>query len=148
LPFSRHQISVKKPFSNKKYKKEPKTLGEHLRNKRIEMNLFQREVALLFGVSEDCVTYWENGRAQPFIKYYPAIISFLGFNPFLTTEPNTPTSLGGRIKRYRCEHGLSHKKLGKLLGVHASTVGSWEKGEFEPYKMTLKKIEKLLSNIS
>ena len=104
------------------------------------MRLFQKDVALIFKVSEDCITNWENGRAIPQIQYYPVIISFLGFNPFSSDT----STLGGRIMQYRYEHGLSHKAFGKLLGVHASTVGSWEAGEFEPHSKTHKKIEKLL----
>jgi DNA-binding transcriptional regulator YiaG len=73
-----------------------------------------------FGVSEDSVTYWENGWTFPQINYYSAIISFLGFNPFSLDT----STLGGRIKAYRYEHGLSHKALSKLLGINASPVGS------------------------
>lgn len=144
LPFSQHQISVKKPFSNNKYTKEPKTLGEHLRNKRIELRLLQKDVALLFKVGEDCITNWENGRAIPQIQFYPYIISFLGFNPFISDT----STLGGKIKQYRYEHGLSHKALGKLLNVDATTVGAWEAEECNPHSETLKKIEKLFGTIN
>ena len=51
---------------------------------------------------------------------------------------------GGRIKQYRYEHGLNHKALGELLGVNASTIGSWEADEFEPHRKMLKKIKKML----
>jgi DNA-binding transcriptional regulator YiaG len=100
-------------------------------------------VAERFNVSEDCVTYWENGRSKPQVQFYPKIIAFLGFNPF-TVDIST---FGGRIRQYRYEHGLSHKALGKLFGVDASTIGSWESGESNPNFEALEKIEGLINNI-
>lgn len=106
----------------------------------MEVGLFQKDVAKMFRVSEETITNWENGRSIPQIQFYPVIVSFLGFSPFRIDT----SSLGGRIKAYRYEHGLSHKKLGKLLGVDASTVASWELGEFKPHDKYTKKLEKLL----
>lgn len=60
----------------------PKTIGDKIRNRRIELNLFQKEVAQIMGVSEDCITYWENDRSIPQKRYSKKIIGFLGYNPF------------------------------------------------------------------
>lgn len=87
--------------------KNPKTIGEHIRKKRMQVGLFQNDVARLLNVTADCVTYWENNRSTPQINYYPRIISFLGYNPF---KINTNT-LSGKIFAYRCIHGLSAKKV-------------------------------------
>jgi DNA-binding XRE family transcriptional regulator len=143
LPFSEHRKTVKRTPFGDKYVKEPKTLGEHLRNRRIEKHLLQKDVAKSFNVSEDCVTYWENDRSKPQVQFYPKIISFLGFNPFMVDV----STLGGKIKAYRYKEGLSHKTLGKLLDVDASTVGSWESGVSKPHFETLKKIGKLISTL-
>jgi DNA-binding XRE family transcriptional regulator len=120
----------------------PQNTAEHLRKRRLQLKLKQAEVAILIGVSEDCITYWENNRSQPQINQYPKIIQFLGYNPF----PLNENTFGGKIKKYRIEHGLSHKQLGKRLGVDPSTIGSWEDGKTFPSSLNLKKLQKEFIN--
>jgi DNA-binding XRE family transcriptional regulator len=74
-------VTIDKPFGNQ-FITNPKTLGEHIRRKRVKSNLIQKEVANTIGVSEDSITYWENNRAAPQIQFYPKIIDFLGYIPF------------------------------------------------------------------
>src|SRR3990172_860195 len=61
---------------------EPRTLGAHLRRRRLEMKLTQKEVADQLGVVPWTVLNWEKGRTQPLIKFIPAIVGFLGYDPF------------------------------------------------------------------
>lgn len=93
------------------------------------------------GVSEACITLWENGNTTPQIKYSPKIIEFLGFNPYVVAGK----SLGARVKNYRLLHGLSHKKLGAILGMDGGTISRWETGVFIPDSKTQTRLEKLLS---
>lgn len=104
------------------------TIADHLLKSRLDLHIFQSELAIRIGVSSDTITYWENGRTIPHIQHIPRIITFLGYNP----TPVDKENLAGKIKEYRFTYGLSHKAFGRLLGVHASTVGSWEKGRFKP----------------
>ncbi|HLP32820.1 MAG TPA: helix-turn-helix transcriptional regulator [Bacteroidia bacterium] len=127
-------------YLSKKYPFEPKSVGEYIKKRRIDLNLLQREVAVLIGVSEDCITYWENGRSTPQVQHAPAIISFLGCNPFERPEQ----TFGDRVWNYRYRHGLSHKKMGVKMGVDGSTVCSWENNEFMPHSATLKAFEILV----
>ena len=85
---------------------------------------------------------WENNRAEPLIYNISKLIKFLGYNPY----PTNSETLGGRIKAYRILHGLSHKKIGKLVGVDASTIGSWEKNEHVPKTKVLNRLKQLLSS--
>jgi DNA-binding transcriptional regulator YiaG len=111
-----------------------------MRKRRMDLGLFQKDVATLISVSEDCVTYWENERSEPQIQHFPKIIEFLGYYPL---EKDTET-LGARIKTYRYKHGLSHKELGKLLRVHGSTIGSWETNDRIPSKEKLRFLNQFL----
>lgn len=36
-------------------------------------------------------------------------------------------AFGGKIRRYKYEHGLSNEKLVKVLGVDETTVADWER---------------------
>jgi transcriptional regulator with XRE-family HTH domain len=119
----------------------PKSIGEHLKKRRLQLRLLQADVAKLLNVCEDTVTGWENDRYTPQISHYPKIIEFLGYNPF----PIDESMLGGRMKKYRIEQGLSHKKLGEKIGVDASTIGAWENNEHMPNRAKQKKLEQLFN---
>lgn len=105
----------------------PQTIGDHIKKRR------QKALTVKIGVSEDCITYWENGRSSPQIQYYPKLIEFWGYNPW----PVDDESIGGQIRRYRFEHGLNHKKLSKITGFDPATLASWE-GKTHPPPLPVK----------
>ena len=43
----------------------PKTIGEMLRKRRLDLGLRQVEVAKMFGCDEMSVFFWENGQRKP-----------------------------------------------------------------------------------
>ncbi len=49
----------------KSYPARPRTLGEKIRKHRMDLGLFQRDVAKFVGVKTDTVTLWEKGRRKP-----------------------------------------------------------------------------------
>ncbi|HYG40485.1 MAG TPA: helix-turn-helix domain-containing protein [Cytophagales bacterium] len=118
----------------------PITIGEHIRKKRFERGLLQKDVAELIGVSEDSVTYWENNRATPQMHHMPKIIKFLDYIP-ISVDSST---LGARILLYRYQNGLSHKNLGILLGVNASTVCCWERNLRKPNRNIIARLDLIL----
>lgn len=103
----------------------------------MELKLLQKDVGNILGVTEDSITNWEANRSTPQIKFFPHIIKFLGYLPF----ENDITTLSGKLKAYRYMNGLSHKQMGKILEVNASTIGAWEKGEQAPKPKILGKLE-------
>ena len=104
----------------------------------------QKEVAIKIGVSEDCITNWENERSIPQIQFYPKIVLFLEYNPF---EFGNKT-FGEKIKAYRLKNGLSHKRLGKIFKVDASTIGAWESGLCLPRKERRQKFNALFLKLN
>nr|WP_317166116.1 helix-turn-helix transcriptional regulator [Sphingobacterium sp. SGL-16] len=118
----------------------PSFLGEHIRKKRIEKGLFQTDLARLFNVTHDCITYWENNRSKPQVQHYPDIIEFLGYFPF---ELDIST-FEGKIKAYRYINGLSQKNFAKNMGIDPATVTRWEEGKGRGPKR--KEIEAFLSD--
>ncbi|VTP87267.1 transcriptional repressor DicA [Sphingobacterium daejeonense] len=129
LPCSRQERHLSKP--NAVFVPEtPSFLGEHIRKKRIEKGLFQSDLARLFKVTPDCITYWENNRSKPQVQHYPNIIEFLGYFPF-ELEIST---FEGKIKAYRYVNGLSQKSFAKNMGVDPATVNRWEEGKGQGVK--------------
>ena len=119
----------------------PQVIGEHIKNRRLQLKLTQADVAKVFEICEDSITGWENGRSEPQIQFYPKIIKFLGYNPF----PVNIETLAGRIKNYRITQGLSHKKFGQKIGVDASTISTWEEGKHKPTSKMTKILEEIIN---
>jgi DNA-binding transcriptional regulator YiaG len=76
LPFSvlRHSINKPKGYG---YPRNPKTIGEQIKKKRMDMGLYQKDISKILNVSEDTITGWENGRSSPQKRYIEKIYHFL-----------------------------------------------------------------------
>jgi len=123
-----------------RYPRQPKTIADHIKKRRMDLSLSQSKLGRIFNVSKDCVNNWENGKNTPLISFYPRIISFIGYNPFLVENP----SLGNAIFAYRCEHGVSAKKLGIAIGIAGCTVLAIERNKCTPDEETLLKIKAII----
>lgn len=99
-------------------------MGEHLKRRRLDLKHLQRQAAEEIGCSPASLLNWERGRAEPELRFMPAIIRFLGYDP---TEPDPTLSIGERLRAARRARGLSRKKVAVLLGVDESTLWKWEK---------------------
>src|SRR6266478_3411533 len=73
------------------------TVGDNIRRRRLTLKLLQRQVAQQLGVNGATVTNWETNGVQPTLKYIPAVIRFLGYNPL----PPSLSGLGERLVRCR-----------------------------------------------
>ncbi len=81
MPFYCLTVSFSKP-TPKKYPKDPKTIGEHILKRRMDLGLLQSAIEQRMGVCCDTICNWENGWSEPELRYLPAIIEFLDYNPF------------------------------------------------------------------
>ena len=118
----------------------PVSLGEKLRNRRIELGLSQSQVARILDTKTQYVYSWENNYNIPIVSRYPKIIEFLGYFPF---DFDTST-WGGKIKKYRFFYGLSQEDLAKELGINESTLFHYENGRHKPSIRIAKKLERLI----
>jgi transcriptional regulator with XRE-family HTH domain len=130
------RLSTQKPKSSA-YPKELKTLGDHIRKRRLDLRLFQEQVAERIGVDEDTIFRWEGNKSKPQVQFIPAIIKFLGYNPI-----PLPESPGHKLLSYRQAHGLSQRALAKRTGVDPKAVELYEQGK----RPLSKKILKLLGS--
>ena len=135
-------LKAKKPISVS-YPKTLNTLGDHLRKRRLDLNLLQKEVAQKIRVDKASIYNWENSRISPSIYSIPKIIEFLGYYPYDTKAK----TLGEKIKTYRKFFGLSQKKLSNLLGIDVSTIGHWEREKNRPQKRHLKKLNTFFNSL-
>lgn len=124
LPCYYLTLRARKP-RNPAYPEHLSTLGDHIRKRRLDLGLHQKDVAALVNATTSTVTNWEKNRTTPRLYFIPGIIAFLGYDP----GARMSKSLGGRIRDFRRVHGMSQAKLARRLGVDPGTLGRWERGE-------------------
>jgi transcriptional regulator with XRE-family HTH domain len=94
-----------------------------LRRARKERGLKQIKAAAMMGVCQHSIVDWETETKQPTDRQYPAIIGFLGYEPW--PEPQT---LPDQLAAERRRRGVSAKATAKLIGVDEGTYGRRERG--------------------
>lgn len=129
MPFPTVTLDVQKP-QNSEYPANPQTIGDHIKKKRMDLALFQKDVAQLIGTNTSTVTNWEKGHSEPVIRLMPAIIELLGYIPFEVAQ-----SQGDQLIAYRRIRGISKERLAEELKVDITTLLRWERG------VTPKKLE-------
>jgi transcriptional regulator with XRE-family HTH domain len=123
---------------NPNYPKELKTLGDHLRAKRLDLGLEQKDIAKIIGVHKASITNWELNIFPPAVRYFARISDFLGY--CIIQYPKTEQE---RLYLFRIYRGLSIKKLAELLGVDEGSVRYWETGKHVPSRSSRGKLERL-----
>ncbi|HBL75863.1 MAG: hypothetical protein A2W90_04995 [Bacteroidetes bacterium GWF2_42_66] len=123
-------IKAKKP-DYRPFPKELKTYGDHIRQARLQRNLYQSKVAEIIGVSTpEVIKDWELNHSKPQIQYIPKIISFLGYSPDIYKNP---------VKRYRIERGITQEDFARTLGIDPGTLARIEAGRGKRINMEIKK---------
>lgn len=100
-----------------------KTIGDHVRKRRLELGLSQKAVARLLRVTEFTVINWEKHGLIPPTTTMGRVIKFLGYDPLPIGE-----TVADRLRASRRQMGWSQKQLGNALGVDPCTVQGWEAG--------------------
>jgi len=119
-------LTAKKP-RNSAYPVQVVTIGDHLRERRLEQKLRQRDVAKQFEVSVNTITRWELGQREPYFRNLPAIIQFLGYDPRSAVD-----GFGPRVRQHRQGLGVSQSELANEIGADPSTLRAWESGRRVP----------------
>ena len=134
------QLHAKKPVP-KAYPASLKTIGDHIRKRRINLKLTQKQVAQTIGVDEATVWNWERDKTKPLTKQIPAIMLFLGYSPFKSSA----ASLAERLIHYRMSHALSQKKLARLIGIDPATLSRMEENTGRQFGSIIKKVSDFIS---
>ena len=140
LPFCHFEIRAPRPRPSQ-YPQQINTLGDHIRARRLDLNLLQKQVADQIGVHPLTITNWESNESSPETRFVPAIIQFLGYDPL---PPGN--SLPERLASRRRVLGLSQRKMAKRMGVDPDTLQGWEAGQHQPTGKSLDVIARALEN--
>lgn len=120
MPFSFSVPVILKSLRKKDYSETPQTLGEHLKKRRRQLGLLQREAAARLGVGTDTYANWEKGKTEPVAAQFRPVIEFLGYDP--TPQPRT---LIDRLE-------AKQRSLGATLSQVAGHLG-WDPGSLRRY---------------
>lgn len=104
-----------------------KHLGDHIKKRRLDLGLTQREAARQIGVKKASVQRWESRKCEPTVSCFPLVLAFLGYDP----RPK-PSTLCEELARYRETLGLSQPAMAKRIGISSRTLWLWETGQAEP----------------
>jgi DNA-binding XRE family transcriptional regulator len=84
--------------------KEPQTVGEHIKRRRLELHLFQSDLAKKLGVNVQSIRNWEKNTYQPIERLMTGIVKWLGYDPrkavSLMTQAIHPEDNMGNLKLY------------------------------------------------
>ena len=72
---------------------KPNTVGEHIRRRRLQLHLFQADLAKLLRVDIGTIRNWEQGVYQPAESLMPRIIVWLGYDPRPSIDAAVRSSL-------------------------------------------------------
>ena len=137
LPFCTATLTTEKP-KDSAYPEQLVTLGDHIRRRRLDLGLLQRQVADQLGVCKSVVWRWETGETEPELRFLPKIFGFIGGDP----RPE-PTEVGTRLIRWREHQGWSRKRLAAKLRVDEATLWRWESGRSCPSRAYAARVQAL-----
>lgn len=118
------------------------SLGQHLKVRRQILGHRQIDAAAVVGVDPKTWMWWERNEHRPYVHQYPAIIRYLGYEPWAE-----PLTLGSSLLAQRRRQGLSLKRAAEIIGVDEGTFGRWESGEWEPQPRSLAMIGRFLGSV-
>jgi transcriptional regulator with XRE-family HTH domain len=114
-------------------------LPSQLRRRRKELGLLQREAAQAMGACMQALLNWEKGYSTPHVRFYPAIIAFLGRAAW--PEPQT---LGAQLRTARIRQGLTMEEFADFTGLGRDEVGPIEREEVELGDRALRLVRQFL----
>ena len=130
--------------------KELKTIGDHIRVKRIKSTEPLKDVASKIGVNQWTLMNWEGHRTKNIAaKYYPRIMRYLNYCPLVEEAEikgkGKTKTFGQRIKLHRLHFGMNQKQFSQLLKVDPTTVKFWENGKWKPLIKIVNKLKEFIA---
>jgi transcriptional regulator with XRE-family HTH domain len=80
LPFCKVELKAPKLLSCH-YPCELTSLGDHLRKKRLDLKLLQKDVAEILGADDLWIVNWEKNRIEPLLEFLAIIVDFPEYVP-------------------------------------------------------------------
>ena len=140
MPFTSLRLVGAKPHVFPRgYPREPQTLGEKIRQRRMDLGLTQRTLAKNLGCMQETVLQWEQDTCIPLARRWPRIEAVLGTG-LVPDQPGFP----GRIRAARHRLGLTQAELAARVRMDERTIRNAESGLRRPTAATSAKLRLVL----
>ncbi len=120
------------------YRREVRTLADHIRKRRLDLGLWQRTLAETLGVRTETLATWERGQARPLPRHYGAVVRFLGYDPETAED-----TFASRLRAVRRRLGPTQEQLAARVGLDEGTIVDLEKHRGSPSERIRRKIRAL-----
>ena len=102
----------------------------------------QRQAAERLCVSVENVRNWEWNKTKPEVRFLPALLDFVGYDP-----GESPTSLSRALRKARRSAGLSQRELAKRAGFDQSSIALWEAGGKMPLPANVNRLRQFFQGV-
>ncbi|MDO9492848.1 helix-turn-helix domain-containing protein [Acetobacterium sp.] len=126
--------------------------GYRLKELRKNLDITQEEVATELGVTRGAYSHFENNRNEPDSETLRKLADyFLVSTDYLlgrTDDPNSTyyaVETGKRIKELRDKRNMFQAQLAKAVGLDATTISNYERGENFPSERSLRDISEFFN---
>jgi DNA-binding XRE family transcriptional regulator len=96
-------------------------MAKNIKRRRLELGLYQRQVADIIGVREGTIPNWEHG-VEPELIHMPAIIRFFGYNPLPTPPVDDPLE---QLRHFKISNGMDFIRLGEAMSKNHEQLADW-----------------------
>lgn len=125
VPFCALTLKTAKP----PYPEGLRTIGDHIRKRRLDLRLRQRDVADLIGVERVTVGGWETMGLRPPPASLEKVVKFLRCEPKSAAKAS---DLVQKLTALRRRLRLARSEMAEKLGISYGTIWSWEQGRRRP----------------
>lgn len=128
------------------YPKKLESIGDHLRKKRLDLKLRQKDLIETLGVCQANILLWETNKTEPRANHIPKINNFLNY----CLTPQEPVlHFGHQLRLYRINIlGYSIFELACKIGIDESTLNEIEKTSIIKHAHVLNAINIFLEDSS
>lgn len=140
MPFCQGVPLRLKSQKPKDYSETPQTLGEHLKKRRRELGLLQREAGERMGVSAETLANWEKDKTKPIPSQFKPVVAFLDYDP-----TPTPSTLAGHVEAKRRGLGATLDQVARYLGWDAGSLRQYLNGKWQVSRDRADALEKFLA---
>ena len=116
-------------------------IDNNIKDCREELEMTQKELGFVFGVTKNTVSGWENGHdSMPFSKLIKFcnlydysldyVVGFIRRNIKYDKIKTNKDKIGKKLKELRNELDITQSILAKECGISQSTYSSYEKGKY------------------
>lgn len=111
------------------------SLGQMLRQHRRVQEFTLEDAARSLRVSPWTLMSWEHDRRIPTARYYPALIGFLGREPWPVLS-----TFAEKLRVARLKLGLSQRQAAVVMQVSPDSISDWESGHAPRHHSSMAKI--------